>query len=169
MKKARMGIHQRVQKGFTLIELMIVVAIIGILAAIAIPQYQAYVAKSQVSRLVGEVSALRTAAETCINEGRLTVIDDKAGAAAGATECLLGRTVSSLIDTATNKNGYADADFSKTAGTLTATMGGSAAKSVAGAVINWNRDAAGSWTCAIKKSSDGGWQASFAPAGCTVS
>ncbi|WP_143274064.1 pilin, partial [Bradyrhizobium canariense] len=67
-----MGI-QRVQKGFTLIELMIVVAIIGILAAIAIPQYQSYVAKSQVNRVIGELSALRTAAETCLNEGRTVI------------------------------------------------------------------------------------------------
>ena len=59
-----------VQKGFTLIELMIVVAIIGILAAIAIPAYQDYTVRSRVSELMVAGSAAKaTVAENIANNG----------------------------------------------------------------------------------------------------
>ena len=57
------------QKGFTLIELMIVVAIIGILAAIAIPQYQNYVAKSQVSEAGTMLEQLKTNQQNALEKG----------------------------------------------------------------------------------------------------
>lgn len=57
------------QKGFTLIELMIVVAIIGILAAIAIPAYQNYTAKSQASVALADITGAKVNIEAKLSEG----------------------------------------------------------------------------------------------------
>ncbi len=52
------------QNGFTLIELMIVVAVIGVLSAVAVPQYQKYVAKAEVATALATITALKTTVET---------------------------------------------------------------------------------------------------------
>jgi len=143
------------QSGFTLIELMIVVAIIGILAAIAIPQYQDYVARSQVNRVLGEVSALKTAIEENLMRGEdPSALDEQTD---------LGFSTSNLI-----AGGIPDVQVDATgAGAVTATLGDDAAAAVAGAVITLTRVPAGTWTCTIVTGGAGSWKAAYMPAGCS--
>lgn len=61
--------HASRQRGFSLIELMIVVAIISILAMIALPQYQKYAAKAKIAAALSELSAGKAGVETLIAEG----------------------------------------------------------------------------------------------------
>lgn len=71
----------QVQKGFTLIELMIVVAIIGILAAVAIPQYQQYTTKAKFAEVLSTAEAYKLAVGLCAQEnaGTLTSCDAGSG------------------------------------------------------------------------------------------
>lgn len=57
-----------IQKGFTLIELMIVIAIVGILAAVALPAYQNYTASAKFAEVVASVAPIKTAIEICVQK-----------------------------------------------------------------------------------------------------
>ncbi|WP_237063354.1 pilin [Microbulbifer zhoushanensis] len=131
------------QQGFTLIELMIVVAIIGILAAVAIPQYQNYVTKSQVTRVMSEVGALRTAMETCLLEGRDNIVT---GAPANPEDCNLGWTASNLLGVELQTGLEVTINDDGTA-TMAASFGGNAATVLTDKFLGWGRSVDGVWTC----------------------
>src|SRR5207248_7751861 len=77
---------KRLQQGFTLIELMIVVAIVGILAAIAIPAYQAYVARSKVSETMAALGACKTSVTEYIQVNAGTLPANLAASGCGTVD-----------------------------------------------------------------------------------
>ena len=86
---------KKVQQGFTLIELMIVVAIIGILAAIAIPAYQDYTIRAKVTEGLGLADAARTAVSEAYQSG------DMPGVTALAASWLPTQTTTKYVDSVT--------------------------------------------------------------------
>lgn len=138
----------RSQSGFTLIEMMIVVAIIGMLSAIAIPQYQTYIAKTQATRVINELGQLRMTVEECLQTGK-TVIG------LGTDDCDPRSTASNLIVGGSqvgvvlpNNTGVAQISNPLILATsITATISTQVNASLTGETVVWQRDDAGSWSC----------------------
>jgi len=144
----------RIQQGFTLIELMIVVAIVGILAALAVPTYQDHIARAQVSRVYSELTALKSNVEDRLMRGNtdFTALDD------------IGGQVSSLVG-----EGNYDIDFNQTgdgSGYLRATLEGDTSVSISGTILSLERTKEGSWDCVIYTADASGWEDDYAPASC---
>lgn len=140
--------HFVTQIGFTLIEMMIVVAIIGILAAIAIPQYQIYVGKTQTMRVINELGQLRLTVEECIQTGRTVIgLDtDECDPRATPSNLIVGGSQVGVV--LPNNMGVAQITNPLVLTTsITATVSTQVNPRLTGKKIKWLRISTGSWGC----------------------
>lgn len=146
---------KKTQKGFTLIELMIVVAIIGILAAVAIPSYQDYIARSQVSEGINLMGAMKTPVEEDIASVGVFPTVDAAGTSLAALGIRISGTYISLMTVTARTN--------TVGGTITGTFKTVKVSSdIAGKTLTLVRTAAtGDWDC-----TGGTMDAKFKPSQC---
>lgn len=140
--------------GFTLIELMIVVSIVGIIASIAIPSYQGYVMKTQINQALGELSAYKSAVEERLAQNGALVNSDIGYSPSPLTTGTPATDIAVL-----NPDG---------SGHLQVTMGGNAHGSLTGVVLRLERSVRGTWNCVIDTSGAADWNDRYSPLDCSI-
>ncbi|EIK95165.1 fimbrial protein pilin [Pseudomonas sp. M47T1] len=131
-------------RGFTLSELMVVVAIVGLLSALALPLYSRYQARSKVSAGLSEISALKVALQINLDQGVDTASPAELSGALSSGNC------SSISAIAVAATGAASISCTFT----------NAPATVNGQTITWTRTQASGWSCATTA------PAGFAPQSC---
>lgn len=140
--------------GFTLVELMIVVAIVGILAAVSIPVYQGYIVKTQIGRAVSELGAYRSGFEASLNG--TSSVDNQS----------LGYSPSNL--TTGNEAAEIATVNSDGSGHLQVTMGGNAHPNLTDVILRFERTAGGEWRCVVDVAAASQWRVAYTPSNCIV-
>lgn len=153
------------KKGFTLVELMVTLAVIGILAAVALPLYQDYMAKAQTARAYAELAYFKNAVELALHHGRRPVL---AADLAAAENLPAGEEFIGLFDNPSSNllQSASITAFTGGSGAFSAVLGKSALSSIHGTIITLQRDAGGAWLCTVDGSAASGWKTRFLPQGC---
>lgn len=141
------------QGGFTLIELMIVVAIIGVLAAIAVPRYQDYVARSEVASGLSSLQGTQTSIEESVLRGEKISITPNTQGFIGLTDEQVKLGTLTVPDTNSSNTGVASVQLDFNAG---------ANSTLRGRNIKLARTENGVWSCTTTVAPE------FKPRGCEI-